>query len=380
MRWISARASARALAAALVLSAAAASGALAHEGRESAGYDVVVGFLNEPAYEGYLNAVFLEVTRTGSQAGAQEPHDMAGGQMPDVMAHGGIFVSAPFEDGDEFEAEIPPDLDGMTIPYHSHLNPDIAGSIEVSRDAPAAGRAEIELNPDGAAPQLLRVQPGATVVFLNRTGEPQLVASGMHTDEAHAAAGLSGAVTGLEDTLQVEVTHISSGQSTVMALAPLFEHPGAYTADFIPTQPGGYRFRFSAASKVRRSTRPLSPAPTPSTPCSRAPSPSSPSPSPACASSRESRAARRLRRTRRRWTRRPARVSSASSALSWAPLASRPPPEQSPWRFGVAAVPKVRHSGEGRNPSPVTPRDAMSPVGAGFKPARTEQCRRLSKA
>jgi len=244
MRWIAACAAARALVAAMVLSAAAASGVLAHEGRESAGYDLVVGFLNEPAYEGYLNAVFLEVTSTGSQAGAQGPHDMAGGQMPDVMAHGGIFVSTPFEDGESFEAEIPHDLDGMTIPYHSHLNPDIAGSIEVSRDAPAAGRVEVELNPSRAAPHRLRVQPGATVVFMNRTGEPQLIASGMHTDEAHIAAGLSGPVTGLGDTLQVEVTHLSSGQSTVMALAPLFEHPGAYTADFIPTQPGGYRFRF----------------------------------------------------------------------------------------------------------------------------------------
>ena len=240
MQWTSTRAGVRALVTAMVLAATAASGVLAHEGRESAGYDVVVGFLNEPAYEGYLNAAFLEVTRKGTQ----ESHDMAGGEMSDVMAHGGIFVSTPFEDGDAFEAEIPHDLDGMTIPYHSHLNADIAGSIEVSGDAPAASRAEIELRATGVVPPVLRVQPGATVVFLNRTGEPQLIASGMHTDEAHAAAGLGGPVTGLEDTLQVEVTHISSGQSTVMALAPLFEHPGAYTADFIPTQPGGYRFRF----------------------------------------------------------------------------------------------------------------------------------------
>ena len=240
MQWISARAAVRALVTAIVLSATAASGVLAHEGRESAGYDVVVGFLNEPAYEGYLNAVFLEVTRNGAQA----PHDMAAGRMPDVMAHGGVFVSTPFEDGDAFQAEIPHDLDGMTIPYHSHLAPDIAGSIEVSRDAPAASRVDIELRATGAVPPMLRVQPGATVVFLNRTGKPQLIASGMHTDEAHAAAGRGEPVTGLEATLQVEVTHIASGQSTVMALAPLFEHPGAYTADFIPTQPGGYRFRF----------------------------------------------------------------------------------------------------------------------------------------
>ncbi len=243
MRWISARAAACALAAA-ALTATAAAGALAHEGREAAGVDVVVGFLNEPAYEGYLNAVFLEVTRKGSGQGTQEPHDMSGSQMPDVMAHGGIFVSTPFEDGDTFEAAISHGLDGMTIPYHSHLNPEIAGSIEVSRGAPAASRVDIELHADGPAPPVLRVQPGTTVVFLNRTGEPQLIASGMHTDEAHAAAGLGGPVTGLENTLQVEVTHVATGQSTVMALAPLFERPGAYTADFIPTQPGGYRFRF----------------------------------------------------------------------------------------------------------------------------------------
>ncbi len=266
MPWKSARAAARALAVAVALAATAASGALAHEGRESTGFDVVVGFLNEPAYEGYLNAVFLEVTRTGSPAMAEASHDLAGGQMPDVMAHGGIFVSTAFEDGETFEAVIPHDFKEMTIPYHSHLNPDIAGSIEVAREAPAASHVEIELHADGPAPHMLRVQPGTTVVFLNRTGDPQLIASGMHTDAAHAAAGVSEGssdhqkqasdaqsqghaaapepVTGLEDTLQVEVTHIASGQSTVMALAPLFEHPGGYTADFIPTRPGGYRFRF----------------------------------------------------------------------------------------------------------------------------------------
>ena len=66
MRSISARAAALMLVA-VVLAAVAGSSVLAHEGRSSTGYDVVVGFLHEPAYEGYLNAVFLEVTRTASQ-------------------------------------------------------------------------------------------------------------------------------------------------------------------------------------------------------------------------------------------------------------------------------------------------------------------------
>ena len=152
MRWLSAPAAARALAAAAVLAAAAASGVLAHEGRSSAGYSVVVGFLHEPAYEGYLNAVFLEVNRTGSQE---------------------------------------QDADGPRNETASSTH---------SAD-------EIDEEP-----------------------------------EDHAAAPAP--VTGLEDTLEVEVTHVASAQSTVMALAPLFGRPGAYTADFIPTQPGAYRFRF----------------------------------------------------------------------------------------------------------------------------------------
>ncbi len=149
MRWISARAAALALVAA-VLAAAAGSSVLAHEGRSSTGYDVVVGFLDEPAYEGYLNAVFLEVTRTES------PEQHADGPRNETASN-----THSADESDE---------------------------------------------------------------------EPQ----------GHAPAP----VTGLEDTLQVEVTHVASAQSTVMTLAPLFGRPGAYSADFIPTQPGAYRFRF----------------------------------------------------------------------------------------------------------------------------------------
>ena len=164
MRSISARAAALMLVA-VVLAAAAGSGVLAHEGRSSAGYSVVVGFLHEPAYEGYLNAVFLEISpaRASQQQDADEPELGASG------AHSG--------DGKEREGD---------SEHHA---------------------------------QAMDEEP-----------------------EDHAAAPAP--VTGLEDTLEVEVTHVASAQSTVMALAPLFGRPGAYTADFIPTQPGAYRFRF----------------------------------------------------------------------------------------------------------------------------------------
>ncbi len=53
--------------------------ALAHEGREVEGYRFVVGWLDEPAYEGFKNAVELRVTEATAMSGADDaPHDSNG--------------------------------------------------------------------------------------------------------------------------------------------------------------------------------------------------------------------------------------------------------------------------------------------------------------
>ena len=52
------------------------------------------------------------------------------------------------------------------------------------------------------------------------------------------------AVEGLQETLQVEVTHVPSNVSATMNLRAVFNDPGHYAADLIPTSPGHYRFRF----------------------------------------------------------------------------------------------------------------------------------------
>ena len=52
------------------------------------------------------------------------------------------------------------------------------------------------------------------------------------------------AVEGLQDTLQVEVTHVPSNVSATMDLRAVYNDPGHYAADLIPTSPGHYRFRF----------------------------------------------------------------------------------------------------------------------------------------
>jgi hypothetical protein len=52
-------------------------------------------------------------------------------------------------------------------------------------------------------------------------------------------------VEGVEETLQVEVTHVPSGASQTMELRAIFGDPGHYTNDWIPTAPGQYRFHFT---------------------------------------------------------------------------------------------------------------------------------------
>ena len=55
------------------------------------------------------------------------------------------------------------------------------------------------------------------------------------------------AVEGLEQTLQVEVTHVASGVSRTLPLRPVLGEPGVYIGDLIPTAPGVYTARFFGA-------------------------------------------------------------------------------------------------------------------------------------
>lgn len=50
-------------------------------------------------------------------------------------------------------------------------------------------------------------------------------------------------VEGLEETLQLEVSY--GGKSKVLRLRAVFDQPGHYTADLIPTQPGDYSFHLT---------------------------------------------------------------------------------------------------------------------------------------
>ena len=68
-------------------------------------------------------------------------------------------------------------------------------------------------------------------------GKPLASVAGQHE-------GVAVPVEGLEGSLQVEVTHVSSGVSRIFGLIAVWDDPGHYSAGLIPTASGVYEFRF----------------------------------------------------------------------------------------------------------------------------------------
>ena len=132
--------------------------ALAHEPREIEDYNLVVGFLNEPASEGIMNGVYVHVTKVAEHGHGEEPAD------------------------------------------------------EMSKDEDESHDTEKETEEE--------------------------TEEGEHGHGGELIAG----VTGLENTLQVEVTHVPSGATRPMRLHAFSGDPGHYKSDFIPTSTGQFVF------------------------------------------------------------------------------------------------------------------------------------------
>ena len=230
----------------LSLTLALGAGAVsAHEQREAHGYVFDVGFLVEPAFEGIKNGVFISVTK---QAGADEGHHGGGMMMVDVNEHGAIFGSPALAVDRSFSFQVTHELEDLTVPYHSHEDHDITGSITVAQDADMTGTVQITIHDGMSMPSDVTVRPGTTLVWTNRASTPQTATSGIAPQAGHAhESGPTVAVEGVHETLRVEVTHVPTGKSVVLALRPIFGSTGEYTADLIPTAPGVYEFRFFGA-------------------------------------------------------------------------------------------------------------------------------------
>lgn len=227
-----------------LMAAFAAPTVMAHEGRVVGDYEFDVGFLNEPAYEGQLNGAYISVLGPADDGHSHDDHSH--GEI-DTETHGGLFTSESIEAGGSFSQVFGHDWMGIEIPYHDHLTGN-GGTVMVMESAENSGTVMVTYSEDGFSPSELHVQPGTTVMFMNSTDGFVTVISGLHdggdghdhdgTDSGHVA------VTGLGDTLKVEVTHVSSGVQREMELRPVFGQDGSYVADFVPTAPGVYSLRF----------------------------------------------------------------------------------------------------------------------------------------
>ncbi|MBN4064777.1 hypothetical protein JYU04_03470 [Dehalococcoides mccartyi] len=223
---------------------------LAHEGREVGDYNFVIGFINEPAVEGMLNGVSIRITslvhdedeHAHDDSDASMDMDMEMSAEIDLVSHGGVFVDelAP---GAHYEFTFDHDYEDLVVPFHAHPI-ETQGSIMVGHDNPVANEVVVEIHENGFQPAMLTIQAGTTVRFENHMSEPTVVMSGP-LGEPEATSGIvsPNAVSGIT-TLQVEVTHVASSVSQVMELTEAFSSPGQYKAEFIPTSPGAYNFRF----------------------------------------------------------------------------------------------------------------------------------------
>ena len=277
------------LAIVLLATLAISPAALAHEGREVGELNFVVGFAEEPALEGQPNAVFLRVTAKGS-------HDTSGDHDDEAHEDEGDEGEGHEDEGhadesheDAHDAQIAADsqmsvsisleLDAMTganltvvpqgftfaaenvnkphVPGEGHAHVYVNG-FKVGRlygpathlDKMKAGINEVRVTLNANSHQEYTwngqaVTATATIHVENGGegyGKPESMSMG--EDEGGHGHAAEVPVEGLEDSLQVEVTHLGSNSSTTLPLTPRFGEPGSYESVLIPTSPGKYRFRF----------------------------------------------------------------------------------------------------------------------------------------
>lgn len=233
--------------------------ASAHEGRVIGPYFFDVGFITEPAYEGHLNGVALRVNRTVSPGSGGDDSGTHGAMDDeahrDTTVHGAHFNSGGLNIGALYQYVVPEGMEPLTIPYHTHPRP-FEGGIAVLDGTGTGMNHEISITPNGLEPDYVEAMVGDTISWVNNTAANAAIMSGPHssmTDEIltetmnmmqTGGAMLGSGVSGLAETLEVEVTHVTTGASITLTIFESETVPGYYEAPFMPTATGEYEFRF----------------------------------------------------------------------------------------------------------------------------------------
>ena len=249
-----------AVGAALALAALAFSSAMAHGDEDVAGYRITVGFLNEPAYEGVMNAVEVRVTK---------PADSRADAGADGHAGHSADASHSHSHEETLESEVP-----IAVSVSAEVGANGGVSVGITADGgwrwapdsvdmehePGAGHAHIYVDGVkigrvyGPGYDLTGLEPGERHirVTLNSNDHKQLAVNGEPV-EASATVTIPGAaasahthmegVPGLEKTLKADITHVASETTRTLELNPVADDPGHYAASLIPTSQGHYRIR-----------------------------------------------------------------------------------------------------------------------------------------
>ena len=107
--------------------------------------------------------------------GMHGKHGMANG-------HGDILASEPIQQGETFSFKIMENMEPQVIRYHSHLHPEVVGSLTVSHDGLDVETVEIDIRAMAVHPPEVTVRPGTEVIWTNHGAEIQALASGAHPE------------------------------------------------------------------------------------------------------------------------------------------------------------------------------------------------------
>ena len=110
---------------------------LAHEGRQVGNYNINIGWIVEPAYEGFMNGVEVRVTRVAESGG--EPH----GESTSMSTDGGGMAMAGHHGG----AEVVEGLENTLQVEVTYVPTGVSRVVNLSADVNEPGRYTADLLP-----------------------------------------------------------------------------------------------------------------------------------------------------------------------------------------------------------------------------------------
>ena len=197
---------------------------LAHEGRPVGYYRFIVGWLEEPTYEGSRNAVSIRVSKIVEGDSEEDEHGTSADQHSDEPESTPAVSQNRAESGEDEDHHSTEGSDD------DHEN----GEDEDSGENQVEGEHGDNGTTDGSN-GIVEKDTSRSVVPQG-AAKPLASMAGQHESQTVT-------VEGLEETLRVEITHVASDASKTLDLYPVTGEPGHYIASLIPTAAGVYEFR-----------------------------------------------------------------------------------------------------------------------------------------